>query len=313
MNHINDFMGFTAAVSAASTTGLLTQLVEGPARTPAELAAAANTNPRATALILDVLVAYELLARTGDQVVATPELRRIAETPGGAARTLAMWAHTPAFLASGTPFVRMDDAREASYASVVLGLGKLFAPSAKALAAKLDVAPKRILDIGCGSGIWSLAFADQHPAAHVTGHDLPAVLESFRSLATDRKLADRIALIPGDVHQTTLPRAFDLVIVANVLRIESPERAREIVRRAVAAIEPGGALLIIDALAGGTPALEQARSVYALHLGMRTEHGRVYSRDQISAWITEAGLTRLQHLDVDLETMPGAVGAILAR
>jgi hypothetical protein len=100
------------------------------------------------------------------------------------------------------------------------------------------------------------------------------------------------------------------VVVANVLRIEAPDRARAIVHRAATAIEPGGKLLIVDALGGGTPARERARTIYGLHLGMRTEHGRVYTRAEINGWISETGLA--EQRAIDLDTAEGAVGIILA-
>jgi cyclopropane fatty-acyl-phospholipid synthase-like methyltransferase len=310
MMHISDLLGFTAAMSAASSTGLLVQLVDGPPRTVDEHAKELSINPRATGLVLDVLVAFGLAARDGDRVGASTELRELANTPTGSARTVTMWAHVPEFLRNGAPFLRMDAAREQAYSTVVQALGKMFGEAATELASKLDLRSKKILDIGCGSGVWSLAFAQRDPAVRVTGHDLPAVLESFTARATELGLADRIALLPGDVHQTTIPRAFDLVIVANVLRIESPDRARAIVSRAAAAVEPGGQLLIIDALAGGTPEKERARAVYGLHLGMRTDHGRVYSRAEINGWIAEHGLREQRAIDLDLG--PGALGAIIA-
>ena len=58
-----DLMGLSAAIAAAAKTGLLMQLIEGPPRTTAELATACKTDPRATALVLDVLVAFEVAVR----------------------------------------------------------------------------------------------------------------------------------------------------------------------------------------------------------------------------------------------------------
>ncbi|KAK5659504.1 hypothetical protein OQA88_705 [Cercophora sp. LCS_1] len=49
---------------------------------------------------------------------------------------------------------------------------------------KLHLAPlpeklNRVLDIGCGTGVWSIDFADEHPEAHVTGVDLSPIQPSF--------------------------------------------------------------------------------------------------------------------------------------
>ncbi|KAL2214479.1 S-adenosyl-L-methionine-dependent methyltransferase [Sarocladium strictum] len=39
--------------------------------------------------------------------------------------------------------------------------------------------PKRVLDAGCGTGIWSIEFADEHPECHVTGIDLSPIQPAF--------------------------------------------------------------------------------------------------------------------------------------
>ncbi len=305
-----DLMGFAAALSAAASTGLLGRLIEGPARSAEEHARTLTLDPRATGLVIDVLVAFGLVARTSAGVVATDALGELARSPGGTQRTIAMWSHVPEFLRTGRPFMMMDGAREQAYAGVVSGLGQMFHEVSRVLAAELALPSKNILDVGCGSGVWGLALAERAPGARVTGLDLPAVLEAFRARAAELGLADRIDTLPGDVHAMTIPRAYDLVIIANVLRIEAPDRARAIVQRAAGAIAPGGKLLVIDALAGGTPSREQARAVYGLHLGMRTAHGRVYSRAEIGAWIAEAGLREERALDLDMK--PGALGVIVA-
>jgi ubiquinone/menaquinone biosynthesis C-methylase UbiE len=308
---IQDMFGFTAALSASAQSGLLQGLLDNAPRSAAEHAEASSLDPRATALVLDVLVAYGVAVRAGDMVGPSQELVQfVARAPGGLAQTIAMWSHVPEFLRSGTPFIKMDAAREATYSTVVAALGRMFAPPAATLAGLLHRIPRRVLDIGCGSGVWSLAIGAVHRDARITGLDLPAVLEAFRARASELGLADRVDAIAGDVHEISIPRSFDLVVIANVLRIESPERARAIVLRAAHALEPGGQLLIIDALGGGTPIREQARSAYALHLGMRTEHGRVYSRATIAEWLRDADLHEVESFDLD--DGPGALGAMLA-
>ncbi|KAL9616672.1 MAG: hypothetical protein Q9160_008495 [Pyrenula sp. 1 TL-2023] len=36
----------------------------------------------------------------------------------------------------------------------------------------LDLPNQRVIDVGCGTGIWAIAFATEHPASHVIGLDI---------------------------------------------------------------------------------------------------------------------------------------------
>ena len=304
-------IGLAAAVQAALQTRLLASLIATPG-TAEQHARALSLDPRATRGVLDVLVAFGIAQRTGDTIAASPELARMAtDAPGGVENLIGLWSHVPQFLRTGAPFAPMDTSSEATYAKVVGALGRMFAPIAAELAGKLSPAPARVLDIGCGSGVWSLAIAQHVPTARITGLDRPTVLEAFRARATELGVADRTDTIPGDVHEVEIPRAFDLVVIANVLRIESVERAKRIVERAAAAVTPGGRLLIVDAIGGGTPAREQSRAVYGLHLTMRSATGRVYAPAEITAWMTAAHITGIT--SIELSSTHGAVGALIGR
>jgi len=308
---IDQDMAQAAALRAAIETKLFHALIES-ARTPAEHARALGLDVRATERVIDVLVAFGLATRTGDAVRASDDiLAWTKHVPIGVDAFLALWGHTGEFLKTGRPFMRMDGDDKGRYANVVGMLGRMAQPVAAALAKLIDTPPSRILDIGCGSGVWSFAIASRHPGARVTGLDQAGVLETFRARAAEAGLADRIDTIPGDVHEVPLARSYDLVIIANVLRLDEPDRARHIVSRAASALVAGGTMIVVDALAGGTPERERARATYALHLSMRTERGRVYSPETVIGWLAEVGVRecRLESFDAG----PGAMGAIIGR
>jgi ubiquinone/menaquinone biosynthesis C-methylase UbiE len=235
------------------------------------------------------------------------------QTPLALDDTNALWVHTPAFLKTGKPFHRDEQPaqREAVYAGVVAGIGRLFAAPAKDLAASIERAPERVLDIGCGSGVWSLAIAERFPHARVTGLDLPEVLKVFEGRATDLGLRNRIEMLGGDMHAVEIPGGFDLVVIANVLRLDEPDRAAALVARAAKALAPGGELIVVDAIGDTSPESERALAVYALHLALRTARGRVHDREEIKAWLESAGLVDAR--DVALSDALGTVGAIRAR
>jgi ubiquinone/menaquinone biosynthesis C-methylase UbiE len=298
---MHEDLGYAAALHGALQTGLLASLLEAP-RTAVDHARALSLDLRATERVLDVLVAFGVARREQDSYRATPKLEDfVRDAPGGLPQVAGMWLHVPTFLRTGDQFIKVDADREGLYANVVAALGRMFADTAASLASRFDAnPPAQILDIGCGSGVWSLALAQRFRDARVTGLDLPAVLEVFRARASDLGVADRIASLPGDVHQVEIPRAFDLVMIANVLRIEAQERARAIVKRARQALVPGGRLVIVDAFTGGTEARERVRAVYALNLAMRTARGRVYTPAEVSAWLEAEGVR-----DIELAELEG--------
>jgi SAM-dependent methyltransferase len=291
---LGEVTGLAAALTAAQTTGLLSALADRPG-SPADLAARCGLDIRACAHVLDLLEAFDLITREGECRAAGPDLIELAVRPPSFVRMEAdLWAHAPAFLRSGTPLIAMDAAageRERLYRDVVPELGRLFSAPAEQLADRLSgLAPQSILDVGCGSGVWSLAFARRVSGARVTGLDLAAVLERFRARAGQLGLGDRVATIAGDMHTAPLPPGhWDLVIIANVLRLEQVEAARLLIGRGVAALRPGGSLLIVDALAGGTAAARQSVAVYAFHLALRTRSGRVHTAAEIGRWMEQAG------------------------
>jgi ubiquinone/menaquinone biosynthesis C-methylase UbiE len=315
---IMETLGVSAIVTAALESGLLEALTTGPATADA-LARKLSLDTRATPLVLDVLVALGLAERQGDTFTAAPDfLHAATKGPGGPAMLFGLWKQAPRFLRQGEPFARMDATpaeREAAYKNVVSGLGRVFEAVARELAIRVaERVPRRdaILDVGCGSGIWSLAIAERTPGSRVTGLDLPAVLASFEEKARELGLAERSATIPGDMHQAAIPpKAFNLAVIANVLRLEQPPQAAALVRKVAASLVDGGSLLIIDALAGGTREKELGRGVYAFHLGMRSQGGRVHPPEEVRTWLRDAGLSSIETLD--LEGPAGGHAAMLAR
>jgi ubiquinone/menaquinone biosynthesis C-methylase UbiE len=320
MNATNlmEVLGISAIVSSALESGLIEALLEGPATAEA-LALKLSLDPRATPLALDVLVALGFAERKGDTFSVAPDFAQVAmRGPGGPALLFSLWRQVPRFLRKGEQYARMDatpSEREAAYKSVVSGLGRMFEGIAKGLAARVSERVARrgaILDVGCGSGIWSLSIAERTPGSRVTGLDLPAVLASFEEKTRELGLAERCSTIPGDMHAAPIPpKAFDLAIIANVLRLEQPPQAAALVRKVASSLVDGGSLLIVDALAGGTREKDLGRGVYAFHLAMRSNGGRVHPPDEVRAWLRDAGLSSIETLD--LEGPAGGHAAMLAR
>ena len=312
---VDSIVGLSAAMTAASQTGLLMALTRRAASAE-DHARELSLNARSVERVLDVLVAFGVANREGNRFAPSAALTEYATMiPSGLEPILSLWSRTPEFLETGEPVLRMDAElaqREALYAKVVSSLGRFFAAAAREVALCIERPPVRALDVGCGSGVWSLAIATRFPGTRVTGLDLPDVLRAFEARAAELGLGKRVETLPGDVHTVPIPsHTFDLVLIANVLRIEEPAQAQHIIERAAEALTPNGELVVIDAFGDGSPASEKALAIYALHLAMRTARGRVYTVREVQTWLSAAGLGATRALALPAEM--GPVGAVFAR
>lgn len=108
-----------------------------------------------------------------------------------------------------------------------------------------DKADVRILDVGCGPGLFSLLAAERLPNAHVTALDgSPAMLEELKASAEARGLLDRITLVEGDAGAIDEEGVYDLVMSRNVLW-NLPD-AEEALKGWWRALKTGGTLLTAD-------------------------------------------------------------------
>jgi 2-polyprenyl-3-methyl-5-hydroxy-6-metoxy-1,4-benzoquinol methylase len=294
MMELFELGGMAATLVAAYQGNLLQALLNGYAA-PTMYAEELGLDPTATERVLEVLACLGIADCNQGKYGASAAFKDLdAIGPGGVDGLGAMWSQVPTFLLRGERYAHMDgppEAREAIYSAVVSKLALLFAPGARQLATKIPGRPAHILDVGAGSGIWSLAMAQRHAETRVTALDFPNVLQAFRIQAEQMGLSDRIGLLPGNFHSVTIPEdRFDRIVLTNVVHLEPPEQAAALIGRVKAALIRGGDLVIVDMLGDGTPAGERARAIYGLHQALRTREGKVHPLSDLQAWVREAGL-----------------------
>jgi SAM-dependent methyltransferase len=309
------------AAVGAQRGGLLDALLEAPG-SPEELAATLGLDPVATRLVLNVLTHCGAVVWEAGRYDASPALRdRARDAPGGVGLHLALLGHIPKLLAEGKPLLEMDgtlEERGRYYAQVAAGLGRWYKAAAAELAQALEAEPYRsrwssgrVLDLGAGSGVWSLAIAVQRPEVHVTAVDLPPVLEGLRENAEDLGLGSRVTLIGTSYFADGLPdSSCDVAILANVLHLETTVDAELLVRRAGAAVRPGGTVVVVDILGSGSYETDPTRAMYALFLATRTARGHMYARAEVEGWLVAAGLTDAR--SVELPSAPSHFSCLAA-
>lgn len=112
------------------------------------------------------------------------------------------------------------------------------------------LAPKarydRILDVGCSTGLFTLALAETYPDARISGVDLSVkTLEHARRVANARGYSWDLYQMAGE-DTTFDDGSFDLVASFILLHEIPPDAIRRLFREAFRLLTPGGDLLMSD-------------------------------------------------------------------
>jgi 2-polyprenyl-3-methyl-5-hydroxy-6-metoxy-1,4-benzoquinol methylase len=104
----------------------------------------------------------------------------------------------------------------------------------------------RILDVGCGFGLFAAYFGQTQPSRRIVGVD-----PSARRIRLARRLAEHLSLsghefIEGDVRDAPLEGPFDAIYVLDVMHHLPGDDQKRVLERLAALLSPGGMLLVKD-------------------------------------------------------------------
>jgi SAM-dependent methyltransferase len=140
---------------------------------------------------------------------------------------------------------KMRDPEEARQFSIAQHSGSL--GPAHVVAGLVDLSGCRtLLDVGGGSGAFSIALCRRHPELHATIVDFPTVRPTAEDMVSRAGLHDRIRFVEGDALATTWPPDQDAVLMSYLLSAVAARRVGELLERARKSLRPGGRLMLHD-------------------------------------------------------------------
>ena len=262
------------------------------------LAAQLAWSARGTRMLLDGLVALQLLDKEDDAYCNAPiaEACLVAGAPADQTSILRhkanawnTWSRLEEAVRTGAS-VAGDDRNPDELRTFICGMGDIARQSAHAILQAVDLAPyAHVLDIGGGPGAYSIAFLNAHPRMRATIVDRPDVLPIAEQQARLAGLEERIAFQAGDLTCDPFRHGVDLILVSNIVHSYSFDQNRDLVKRCYEALANGGMLIIKDFFVEPNRSGPSYSLVFALHMLLHTEAGDSYSTHDVAEWTTEAG------------------------
>ncbi len=287
--------------------GIFTKL-SGPGMSAGELAEAAGLDLRAVRFLLDAGVNLGLLEREGERYTNGPEAETFlvegkpAFMGGGlkyALDTYPMWGQLPEAIRTGEPqlaasqYLGDDKARTRRFVYAMHHRAK---PTALGLGQGIDLSGRRrLLDLGGGSGVYSIMFCRKHPELRATLFDLPGVLEVAAEIVEAEGVTDQVELRPGDYHNDDLGEGiYDAVFLNGMLHRESEVFGRELLDRVHRAMVSGGGVYITDVMLDETGHGPLFSTLFALNMLLSAPGGGAHSTSAQREWLNEAGFTEIE-------------------
>jgi ubiquinone/menaquinone biosynthesis C-methylase UbiE len=298
----------TQSLITAFEFDLFNVVARGPC-TAEQVAQGIGASVKGTRRLLDVLAAMNYLTKGEQKYELCPEFRELPLLAKGQFRgyiqlvrdSWELWARLPAAVKSGQPMVNAENRNvtEEIFRRTAESLFLLHYKCARAVAAqlrhRLENRSCRILDLGAGSAVWSIPFAQTLSDCHVTAIDLPGVLPVTRSITRRVGVHSRYEYIAGDLSAINLePDAYDLVILGHVLHVIGENISRSLLPKVFLALREPGLLLLCESSPNEDRTGPLFDLLFSLSLLLCTTDGQSFTVGEYRDWLMEAGFSSIE-------------------
>lgn len=297
---LNVAAGFMASkyLFVASELRVFEALANGPMRLT-ELADAVRLEPKRLRVLLDALVALELIERKEERFQnAAVASAFVAGVSGLDLRPLLyfwsnlnypLWTKLKNSVRSGRGFGSfcLNSEEQRVYSNGVAACSALDA------AALPEACPLQhygaVLDLGGGNGTWLEPLLDRWAHLRGTLFELPSAAAIARERLCERIREARVSIVEGDFFEDILPAGHDVVVVANIVHGFAPEANRRLLRRLRVQLGEGTRLLLVDLWRGVSQSQSQLATLMAGGFLISTGEGMAYSAEEVAEWLRETG------------------------
>jgi hypothetical protein len=216
-----------------------------------------KSTPESIFQVADAMVALGFLEREADRYAHGPVAATFlsGQTPADLRPLLHFWNEIvyPAWMQleaavrTGQVAVgQLNEPDEEHKRLISEGVEALTAGTALALASSYDFGfHQRLLDLGGGTGSFLQAVLRRYGGLRAILFEVPVVAAIARQRLGSSPVAGQVEVVEGDFFQDSIPQGHDVVLIANVIYLLSPQHTLELLRRTRERVVDGARLLLV--------------------------------------------------------------------
>jgi hypothetical protein len=293
----------SAALQAALNLDFFT-VISGGASEISQIAQKTGLDVRKAQLLADVLSSLGLIETKDGKYQNAPDVERhaVKDKKGYIGTWLIhdeeafkSWANILPQLKSndppkphglyGEPWTDLEAARRLNRATYNIGIG-----SGYRLAHRFDFTPHHmLLDLGGGSGAYSIAICNTYPNMRAIVLDYPTICQAAAEIIAEAGLSDRIGTHPGDLTEVDFPSGGDVMLMSSNLPDFSRSALEIVYNKAFHAMEKGGTMIILGEALYDDRSGPLASALWNFDQLRRGGKGESHTISQVCSLLEEAG------------------------
>ena len=165
---------------------------------------------------------------------------------------------------------------------------------------------KKVLDLGGGSGAYSMQFIKQKKDIKATVFDLPDVILLTLKYISANGFGSKINTIKGNYLYDDIGSGYDLIFLSAIIHSNSFEENKNLISKCAKALNKKGQIVIQDYAMDEERLTPEVGALFAINMLVNTKGGDTFTQEEIYSWLRDAGINDIKRN----ETLHGAAQII---
>lgn len=184
----------------------------------------------------------------------------------------------------------VEQARKYHAATYAIGAG-----AGRRFARRVDLSARsKLLDLGGGSGAYSIEAVKAYPHLRAVVLDLPPVTEVTKEYIRKAGVESLVSVLPGDFTRTPFPDDVDVVVMASNLPIYDETVIESVVAKVHAALRPGGEFHLVGEMLDDDRKGPLDAALWGMNEAVCRSAGKAHTIGQCLGYFKAAGFKNIR-------------------